>query len=168
VVGLDGAAIVVGGGTSSRADPAVLSTSDGITFKRFASLLVGVRYPAVAVTGESIVVVGGTDGVDDRTDIQAIDYGTGSVGVIGHLPHGLSHAAALVVAGRLLIAGGRSGGQARDEIWEVNPVSGAVSLAGRLPHAVSDAATVVVDGVGYLIGGEGDSQVGSIVSIRAG
>jgi len=168
VVGLAGTAIVVGGGTPARVDPEVLSTSDGMAFQRVATLRVGVRYPAVAVSGGSIIVVGGTDGVDDRTDIQAIDPATGSVQVIGHLPHALSHAAALVVAGRLLIAGGRSGGQAQDAIWEVDPVSGAVSLAGRLPQAVSDAAGIVIGGVGYLIGGETDAQVGSIISISTG
>jgi hypothetical protein len=165
VVDLDGTAIVVGGGTPARLDPEVLSTTDGIHFQPIATLRVAVRYPAVAVAGGSIIAVGGTDGVHDRTDIQAIDPATGSVRVIGHLPHGLSHAAAFVVAGHLLIAGGQSGGRAQDAIWEVDPVSGAVSVAGRLPQAVSDAAAVVVGDVGYLIGGASGALLASIISI---
>jgi N-acetylneuraminic acid mutarotase len=165
-VEVDGETIVVGGGTPARLDREVLSTTDGIHFRRVGTLIAGVRYPAVAVAGASILVIGGTDGQHDVTEIQAIDPATGSVRIIGHLPRGLSHAAAFMVAGHLLIAGGRSGGRAQDTIWEVDPVSGDVSAVGRLPLALSDAAVAVVGDIGYLIGGETDRLLSSIVSIR--
>lgn len=165
-VDLGGQAFVIGGGTPARLDPAVLTTADGVHFKAFATLLDGVRYPAVAVADGFILAIGGTDGTRDLADIQLIDPGTGSVRVIGHLSHGLSHAAALVVGGHLLVAGGRSGGIAQDTIWDVDPVTGNATQSGRLPAAVSDAAAIVVEGVGYLIGGETDEPVASIVSIR--
>jgi hypothetical protein len=168
VVDVEGTAIVVGGGTPARLDPAVLSTTDGSHFQTIARLLDGVRYPAVAAIGGLIIVVGGTDGVHDRTEIQAIDPATGTVRIVGQLPHGLSHAAAIVIAGRLLIAGGRTGGVAQDSIWEVDPASGIVSFAGRLPRAVSDAAAVVVGSTGYLIGGETGVFLTSIFSISMG
>lgn len=165
---IDGTTLVVGGGTPSRLDRAVLATTDGIHFRTVATLIDGARYPAAAAVDGMIIVAGGTDGAHDLTDIQVVDPATGTVRILGELPHGLSHAMALVIAGRLLIAGGRSGGVAQDAIWEVDPVSGAVSLAGRLPQAVSDAAVVAIGDVGYLIGGERAAIVTSIVSISLG
>jgi len=164
-VSIDGVGILVGGGTPARLDPAVLQTTDGKRFQSAAKLIAAVRYPAVAVVGETIFVVGGTDGAHDRTEIQAIDLATWAVRIVGKLPLGLSDAAAVVIDGRLLIAGGRAGGVAQDRIWEVDPVSGTVSLVGRLPRAVSDVAGVVVGGVGYLIGGESSTLLASIISI---
>jgi N-acetylneuraminic acid mutarotase len=168
VVSIDDAAIVVGGGTPARLDRAVLSTTDGRHFQALATLPVGVRYPAVAVVNGAIYVVGGTDGVHDRTEIETIDPATGSVRVIGHLDHGLAHATAFVLAGRLLICGGRAGGVAQDTIWEVDPARGSIRLEGHLPQGVSDAAGVVVGGVAYLIGGEGRDFLTSIVTISLG
>jgi hypothetical protein len=168
VVSVDGAAIVVGGGTPARLDSAVLSTTDGRHFQTVATLPDGVRYPAVAVVDGAIYVVGGTDGAHDRTEIETIDPATGSVRVIGHLAHGLAHATAFVLAGRLLICGGRAGGVAQDTIWEVDPARGSARLAGHLPQGVSDAAGVVVGGVAYLIGGEGRDFLTSIVTISFG
>lgn len=167
-VDVAGTAFVIGGGTPSRLDRAVLATTDGAHFGTVATLLEGVRYPAVATMGGSIIVVGGTDGVHDLADIQAIDPSTSAVRIIGELPHGLSHAAAIVVSGRLLIAGGRARGVAQDTIWEVDPASGAVRAVGHLPKAVSDMAAVVVGDVGYLIGGERSSIVMSIFSVSFG
>ncbi len=164
-VAVGGSVFVIGGGTPSRLDRAVLSTTDGIHFQAIATLVDGVRYPAVAAIDGRIIVIGGTDGTHDRNEIQAIDPATGTVRIIGHLPHGLSHASAFVIAGRLLVAGGRSAGVAQDTIWEVDPVGGRVSMAGRLPRAVSDAAVAVVGDVAYLIGGERSEIVSSIISI---
>jgi hypothetical protein len=167
-VDLDGVLYVVGGGTSARLDTAVLSTTDGMHFTTVATLLLGVRYPAVAATGGSIVVVGGTDGVHDRAAIQAIDPSTGAVRRLADLPHGLSHAAALVLGGHLLVLGGRSGGVAQRAIWDVDPVTGEAVQVGNLPHPVSDATAVVLGGVGYLMGGERSAQLTEIVQITAG
>jgi len=108
--------LVIGGGTPSRLDPVVLVTIDGKRFQTAATLPYGVRYPAVALIDDEVVVVGGTTGKRDRTEIQAIDLADGSVRVIGRLPSGLSHAAAFVIDGRLLVAGGRTGGVAQDAI----------------------------------------------------
>jgi hypothetical protein len=157
--------LVIGGGTPTRLDPAVLATNDGVTFQTAATLLYGVRYPAIAAIDGEVIVVGGTTGTRDRTQIQAINLADGSVRVIGKLSTGLSHAAAFVIDGKLLVAGGRTDGVAQDAIWEIDPVAGTVTMAGRLPHPVSDAASVVVGDVGYLIGGEGSNILASIISI---
>ncbi|HYK95439.1 MAG TPA: hypothetical protein VE011_06195, partial [Candidatus Dormibacteraeota bacterium] len=166
VVDVGNTAVVVGGGTPARLDPVVLATTNGAQFRALATLPYGVRYPAVAVVGGVIVVVGGTDGVHDRTEIETIDPATGTVRVVGHLEHGLAHATAFVLDGELLIVGGRAGGVAQDTILAVDPASGSVAIAGRLPEGISDAAGAVVGGVAYLIGGEGRDFLASIIAIE--
>ena len=59
-VSVAGELVVVGGGTPGRPDLRVLATTDGRSFRVVAHLLVGVRYPAVAVVGSLIYVVGGS------------------------------------------------------------------------------------------------------------
>jgi Kelch motif protein len=165
-VALGGQAIVIGGGTPARLDTAVLSTGDGVHFHSLATLIAGTRYPAVTAFDGRILAIGGTDGVHDLTAIQAIDPATGSVRVIGHLPHGLSHASALVVGGHLLVVGGRTGGRAQDSVWEIDPSTGGATVVGHIPSAMSDTAAVVVGDVGYLVGGDAGTLLSTIVSIR--
>jgi hypothetical protein len=165
VVNLAEVTYVVGGGTPTRPDPTVLATGDGATFSVITRLPVPVRYAAVAAVDGWIVVVGGSDGTRDRTEIQAIDPASGTATIIGHMPDAISHAAAVVVDGRLIVAGGRIRGRATDRIWEIDPKSGVAVEIGRLPRSVSDAAAVVVDGVGYLVGGEDTGLLRSVISI---
>jgi hypothetical protein len=164
-VSVDGELVVVGGGTPARPDPRVLATTDGRHFRVVATLPVGVRYPAVAVVGGIVYVVGGSTPSGDARVIQALDPGTGVVRVIGRLGQGLSHASALVVGGAFLIAGGQVGGRTQDALWQLDLASGTVTRIGRLPYPVSDMAAVVVDGIGYLIGGEGLAPVASIITV---
>lgn len=167
-IAIDRQFLVVGGGTPTRPDRTVLATSDGTRFRTVATLAVGVRYPAVIVAAGWLYVIGGGTPAGDLTDIQAVDPTTGSVRIVGHLPHGLSHASTLVVGGEVLIAGGRRNGQVQDELWRLDTASGVVVRVGQLPYPVSDAAAVVVDGVGYLIGGEGTAgPLAAIVSLTA-
>ncbi|MHB8460868.1 MAG: Kelch repeat-containing protein [Candidatus Limnocylindrales bacterium] len=163
-----GQAIVVGGGTSAGPDRAVLATTDGIHFRRIATLAVGVRYPAVAVSGGRVFVIGGATPTGDVATIQSIDPATGTVRVVGHLPFALSHAVALVVGGELLIAGGRRAGVPLRTLFALDPGRGVVREVGQLPYRVSDAAAIVVGGVGYIVGGEAATQLATIIVIRPG
>jgi N-acetylneuraminic acid mutarotase len=146
-------------------DRQILATEDGVHFRVLATLLVGVRYAAVAETGGLIYVIGGAGAADDRTEIQRIDPATGKVDVIGRMPQAISHASAIVTGGRILVVGGRSAGKAQDAIWQVDVGTGTTHLAARLPQPVSDFAAAVIGGTGYVIGGETSTQVASIVSI---
>ena len=164
-VAIDGEFVVVGGGTPARPDRRVLATTDGVRFRTVATLLVGVRYPAVVVVAGSLYVIGGSTPSGDTSVIQMVDPRTGVVRIVGQLPYGLSHAVALDVGGHVLIAGGRRAGLAQDALWSLDATSRIVRV-GRLPYPVSDAAAVVVDGVGYLIGGEGAAgPLASIISL---
>jgi hypothetical protein len=164
-VSIGNAAVVIGGGAFGVLDRQVLTTEDGVHFRLSATLLLGVRYAAVAETGGLIYVIGGAGADGDRTEIQRIDPATGKVDLIGRMPQPISHASAMVIHGRVLVAGGRSAGKAQDAIWQVDVGTGATHLVARLPQPVSDAATAVLDGTGYVIGGETSTQVASIVAI---
>jgi len=165
-VAVNGEVIVVGGGTPTQYDERVLATTDGRQFRTVANLLVGVRYPAMAVAGDIVYVIGGSTAGGDSRDIQAVDPRTGAVRIVGNLPRGLSHASALVVGGDLLIASGRTAGRAQDGLWRYDPVTATVGRVGRRPCPVSDMAAVVVDGIGYLIGGEDHGPLASIIAVR--
>lgn len=159
--------IIVGGGSSGRADPRVLATTDGTHFRVVAVLPIAVRYAAVAVTGSRVMVFGGISAAGDTGLIQSIDPVRGTAAVVGRLPQPTSHATALVVGGVVIVAGGRHASRALDAVVAVDPASFVSRVAGRLPRPASDAAGVVVDGVGYLVGGEADRPLATIVTIAA-
>jgi hypothetical protein len=164
-VAVAGRLVLVGGGTTIFYDRRVLATSDGVHLSQIALLLIGVRYPAVAVDGGLVYVIGGSTAAGDTSAIQATDPATGRVRLIGHLPHALSHASAFVVGGQLLIAGGRVAGLAQNTLFRLDPATGAVRQMGRLPYAVSDLAVAVVGSTAYLIGGESAAVLASIVTV---
>lgn len=166
-VAADGELFIVGGGTPSGPDDQVLATTDGHDFRTVAKLLVGVRYPAIAVVGGLVYVIGGSTASGDTRAIQAVDPQTGAVRIVGRLAHGLSHASALVVGGALLLAGGRAAGRVQDGLWQIDVANGTVTPIGRLPYAVSDAAVAVSDGTGYLIGGERLHPLATIIAVTA-
>lgn len=149
-------AFVVGGydGTSIAQDD-VLVTTDGVHFKVFSRLDLGVRYAAVAQLGGSLWVLGGERGGVEQDAVQRIDLRTGATQIIGQLPHALGHASAVQVGNRLLLIGGRtSGSTLTNAMWWFDPSTQRFTPAGSLPTPLSDAA-VVSDGSDiYLIGGE--------------
>lgn len=164
-VSIGNTAVVIGGGAFGLLDRQVLTTQDGVHFRVLATLLLGVRYAAVAETGGLIYVIGGAGAAGDRSEIQRIDPATGKVDLLGRMPQPISHASAMLVDGRLLVLGGRSAGTAQDAIWQLHVDTGTTHLVARLPQPVSDFATAVIDGTGYVIGGETSTQVASIVAI---
>ena len=104
-------AYVVGGYDGTKADPEVLSTTDGSTFHDVAALPVPVRYPAVAVSGGKIYVFGGqavTAAAAPVDDVQMVDPAARRASVVGHLPLPVAGAVAVSVGGHLYVAGGTS------------------------------------------------------------
>lgn len=167
VVSVAGGLLVVGGGTPAGPDTRVLATTDGHAFRTVAHLRVGVRYAATVVLGDVVYVIGGSTPSGDTSVIQSIDPRTGTVRIVGNLPHALSEASAFVLGGELLIAGGRRAGRAQAGIWRFDPSDGHISSAGRLPYAVADAAVVVQQGTAYLIGGESTQALSTIIAVTA-
>jgi hypothetical protein len=154
-------AYVLGGFDGSRLVPSVVATVNGTSFASDGALAQPVRYPAVAVDGGNIWVIGGDLGTAENAtaggqtdDIQRFDPATGQATVVGHLPSPLGHAGAVVLDGQLFVIGGRSGTVASDHIWRVDSTTAAVSPAGTLPGPRSDAGIVGVAGAAWVLGGE--------------
>jgi N-acetylneuraminic acid mutarotase len=156
---LSGTTYIVGGFDGSAMTPAVLATTDGVSFRPVAQLAVPVRYAAAAALGSTLWVVGGVTstsegGTTDTDAVQKVDLVSGQVTVTGRLPQPMGHATALVLDGQIFVLGGRSGTVPSAAILRLDQATGALIPAGHLPAAVSDAGSVVAAGVGYLVGGE--------------
>jgi hypothetical protein len=156
---LDGTTYIVGGFDGAAMTPAILATTDGVSFRPVAQLAIPVRYAAVAGLGSSLWVVGGVTstsegGTSDTDAVQKVDLASGRVTVAGRLPQPMGHATALILDSQIFVVGGRSGTVPSAAILRLDPTTGDLAPAGHLPQALSDAGSVVVDGVGYLVGGE--------------
>ncbi len=176
--------LVVGGYDGSKADPAVLATSDGRSFRSVGSLVVPVRYPAVAAIGGRLYVFGGDAVTGARAgspvdDIQALDLATHTSRVVGHLPEPLAAAVAVSLGGQIYLAGGEStapqqstpgvgstqlepappvgpkaGVNSVSTIWAFDPQRDQLLVAGHLQVPVSHAAAAVLGSRVWLVGGE--------------
>jgi hypothetical protein len=152
-------AYIAGGFDGTTMTPDVLATTDGVSFRKVATLTVPVRYPALASQGQDLWLFGGVTstsegGTADTDAIQRVDLTTGQTTVVGHLPQAMGHATAITLDGTVFVLGGRSGTVPSSTIWRLEPSAGTVVAAGQLPNALSDAGSVVVGGAGYLVGGE--------------
>ena len=166
----NGSVYLVGGYDGANWSPSVLATSDGSKFDVIAQLPTPVRYPAVAVVGHTLYVIGG-ELLGNRADapiVQEIDLNTHVATVVGHLAAGLSHAVATAVKGTVYVFGGRSGGHAVDTIEALDPSTGGLQAVGHLPVPTSDMAAVTLGDAAYVLGGEGDNgqPVASVVVAR--
>lgn len=159
----DGTVYLAGGYDGTSFTPAVLATKDGTTFSTVGQLSVPVRYPAVAVAGDQLFVVGGEAGSaasssGSATDsIQVVDLKTGRTTVAGHMPAPLAHAGAATLGGAVYIFGGRSGGNVVDTVYKLSsgPAGVTATSVGALPIPTSDMAVATLGDTAYLIGGEG-------------
>jgi outer membrane protein assembly factor BamB len=167
-VSLGGRAYVLGGYDGNTPSPAVLQTSDGRHFSSVTQLPVPVRYPAAAVSGQTIYVFGGETASGQPTDaIQQVDAATGAARVIGRLPNPLDHASAVGLGGRIYVLGGSVNGAASARVLAFDPSTGNASVSGRLPMPVSNAAAATVGDSGYLVGGVGahGAPLASVISV---
>jgi hypothetical protein len=168
---VDGHAYVLGGFDGAGPSADVLETDDGISFHVAATLPVPVRYPAIAVVGSTIYLLGGqsvsgTAGNGPTvSDIQAVDLATGSATVVGQLPGALTEASAFVVRGAIFVAGGVRGGIVQRGVFRLDPTSGSLTPVATLPEARADAAVAQIGDTTYLVGGEGPGRLPSVVAL---
>jgi hypothetical protein len=169
---LNGTTYIVGGFDGSAMTPAILATTDGVSFRGVAQLAIPVRYAAVAGVGTTLWVVGGvtsiTEGGTAETDaVQKVNLLSGKVTITSRLPEPMGHATALILDGQMFVLGGRSGTTPSATIYRLDPASGTLEAAGQLPGPVSDAGSVVVGGGGYLVGGEVTGPVNPLDTVVA-
>ena len=151
-----GRVVVVGGydGTTPALG-VVLSSREGVHWRRLGRLRVPVRYPGVAVWHGAVWVFGGERGGVMVRAVQRISLRTGRVSVVARLPRPLGHEAVAVIGDRLLLAGGRtSASTLTSQMWWFDPGAPRFAPAGRLPHRLADTAVVQGHGVAWLVGGE--------------
>jgi N-acetylneuraminic acid mutarotase len=160
-------AYVVGGSNGPRADPEVVSTSNGATFTRAGTLAVPVRNAAVTAVGGKIYVFGGAAPVRAGAgaakppsgawapvdDIQRFDPLTHRSVIVGHLPVAVSGAVAANLDGHIYVAGGQGISGLNGSIWGFRVGAGSMSNAGRLALPVAAAGAAVVGRSTWLVGG---------------
>jgi hypothetical protein len=171
---VDGHGYVLGGFDGARPTPDVLETDDGRTFHVAATLRVPVRYPAVAVVGTTIYVIGGqaVSGAAGNgppvSDVQAVDLANGTASVLSQLPEPVTEASAFTMRGGVFLAGGVRGGVTQRGVFRLDPATGALSVVATLPEPRADAAVASINGMTYLIGGESPGRLASIAVLQAG
>jgi outer membrane protein assembly factor BamB len=167
-VAIGSTAYVIGGYSGPSADAAVLSTTDGHSYKVVANLPVPVRYPAAAAFDGRIYVFGGDAASGARmgapvSTVQVVDPSTRRASIVGRLPLPLAASAAAVLGGHLYLAGGEtvpasaSAGTAPrpvGTIYEWSVTRGKALVAGRLFMPVSHAGVTVLGRRAWLVGGE--------------
>ncbi|MGE5227257.1 MAG: PQQ-binding-like beta-propeller repeat protein [Planctomycetaceae bacterium] len=155
-VTVDGKAYLVGGWDGTTPQATVWSKKDGRSFKKVAMLPVGVRYPAVAAVGSTLVIAGGLLANGGETAaVETVDTATGKVAKLGMLPHPVGHAMAFAMNGIVYVAGGQDDlGNPQSSVWAIDPAAGTIAKAASLPIPLSDAAVAQVpDGTATIVGG---------------
>jgi outer membrane protein assembly factor BamB len=145
---------LVGGYDGSAPRREIYATTDGARFRLVARLPLGLRYPAVAASGGTIVVAGGQGPHGLSSAVYGVDPGTGSVHRIASLPTAVAHAAAFATQGVTYVVGGRDAADTPvDRVWRLEPGATKLAAVRRLPVATSDAAVAAAGGGTLLIGG---------------
>lgn len=153
-------AYVVGGYDGAVPLNAITAWRPGGRARVVARLPRALRYAAVGVAGEDLLVAGGTDGKTSQRAIYRVDPRSGAVRTIGRLPVAISHFAGAVVGASFYLVGGRTRGdetQPRRAILAVNTRTGRVRKAGRLPVALSDVG-VGLRGSTLIVAGGRDAS----------
>ncbi len=166
---VDGRAYLVGGWDGTTPQPTVWSTKDGRTFRKVATLPAGVRYPAVAAVGSTLVVAGGLLGNGGETAaVETVDTTTGEVTKLGTLPHPVAHAMAFTVDGKVYVAGGQDDlGNPQSSVWAIDPAAETIAKAAPLPLPLSDAALAqAADGTATIIGGFTTQTTDTVLTAR--
>lgn len=164
-------AVVVGGWDGASGDGAVLRTSDGSHFPVVADLPVPVRYPAVALLGQTLWVLGGlaTSGPaagQPVATVQTVDLASGRTQELGSLPEAVTGAGACTVDGQILLLGGRTTSAPNPTVWTLRPLPGTagqllglrIRALGELTQAVAHAGVLCSGATIWVLGGEVDGR----------
>jgi N-acetylneuraminic acid mutarotase len=128
-------------------------------------LPVGLRYAAVAVAGNRIIIAGGVTPNAVSDQILSFDPASGTVAAIGRLPFPLTHASAVFVDGRVVVVGGRrqETGDQTSAILAIDPTTGTTRTVGQLPGPLSDAAVGLSGGRIIVAGGDNGNGPGASI-----
>ena len=155
---------LVGGYDGRRPREEIYRTIDGLHFELAGKLPTGLRYPAVAAAGTTLVVAGGIGPHGPVSTVYAFDTTTGRASLLGRLSTPLAHANAVTLGGSVYVLGGlgASAGSSRIDVTSRT----VTRLLGHVD--VSDAAAVAFGAHGLLIGGDrGGHPVSDVHYLRA-
>ncbi|HET9187528.1 MAG TPA: hypothetical protein VFN80_06215 [Acidothermaceae bacterium] len=144
---------VVGGYDGVHEVPAVLATTDGVTYTQVGQLAETIRYGAAYAANGSVWMFGGEHQGVTTADIQRVDTATGKTSVVAKFPHPLAHEAVATLGDQVLVIGGTDGHTLQNTVYRFEPSTNALTVVGSLPESVSDMAAVVVGDTAYVIGG---------------
>jgi len=158
-----GAVYLVGGWDGVHPRPEIYRTTDGLHFQVAGRLPAGVRYPALAASGSTLVVAGGTTASGPTAAVYGFDTTTSRIRRLGSLAAPVAHASALALGGKVYVLGGAGA----NGIGRVDTATGKIdSVAGNVP--VSDAAAVALGRGGLLVGGDrGGKPVAGVLKVVA-
>jgi N-acetylneuraminic acid mutarotase len=116
---------------------------------------VGLRYAAVAIAGNGLLIIGGSTPSAASNAIYRFDLTTHQVRQLGTLRHPITHGNSATLGSTVYLVGGRGDliNAQTSDIWAINPVTGRVTPAGRLPMPTSDAAVAAVGNAIIVAGG---------------
>jgi DNA-binding beta-propeller fold protein YncE len=157
-VAVGGTAYVIGGYTGSQWLDTIVAWRPGRPPRVLAHLPWTLRYAAVAATGRTIVIAGGSLENGTASDaVLAYRAGSAHVGRLGRLPAPTTHAAGAVAGGIVYVVGGRGAtvGTPTARIVAVDVARRRVTAAGSLAGARSDLAAVGLGARILLAGGRG-------------
>ncbi len=143
---------------TAHAFPAVRS----LTAQAAGHLAAGVQWPATAVVGGDVLLMGGLDQATASVADIVAARPAGTVERIGALPYAVHDAAGASLGGTAYLFGG--GEPSYSDILRVDP-HGDATVAGHLPAAASDVAAGVIGTTVYVVGGyTGTAPLDTIVA----
>jgi DNA-binding beta-propeller fold protein YncE len=167
---IGGTAYVVGGYTGSRWLDTIVAFRPGRGARVVAHLPHALRYAAVASTGTTLVIAGGS--LDNETatpEVLAFRPGARGTTLIGRLPAATTHGAAAAIGADVYVIGGR--GAALDtptaRIVSVDVARRRIRSAGALATPRSDLAAVGLGSRILLAGGRGAAGTEDGLSLLA-
>jgi N-acetylneuraminic acid mutarotase len=159
-------AYIVGGYDDTSSLDTIVAWSPGRPASVVGHLPVGLRYAAVAATGNRLIILGGAHNAVATRSILAFDAATGRLSVIGRLPAPVAHGTAVTIGSTVYLLGGRrtaTTGSQTAQIVAVNPASGRSRVVGRLPRPTSDIGVAATGNAATLAGGL--SPTGALATI---
>ena len=114
------------------------------------------RFGHVAiVAGGRIVIVGGSDGNTDQTEVLASADGV-TFNAIANLPVGLRFPAVAALNNKVYVFGGEVNNNPVNTVYAIDLATGAVTEPAKLERPLSHAAAFVVNGGIFFAGGKTD------------
>jgi len=155
---------VVGGYDGRIPRREIYRTSDGRHFALAGRLPVGLRYPAVAAVGASLVVAGGISSAGATRAVYSFDPASGRSRLLGRLPEAIGHASAITLGGTVYVIGGAdANGNTVGRVTAVDVGNGTIKQVPAVAR-VSDAAAVVLGVRALIIGGTANGR--AVATVR--